>query len=313
MSTSIRKNTSFATPLKIIAAAAAAICVIAAITIFVLTRNTPDEARPAEETITTPGDSKPYNFDYSWAKNPYVAHAFGGILGDTYTNSYEAFLLNYQLGHRVFEVDFYITDDGKTVAAHDDESWAKNATLPSNLHTASTDDSTKTFTYNNFMSSLWYDKYHPVDLTTLLQILKEHPDIYIVTDTKFSDTEHVKQQFSAFYSAAAEVDLSLLDRFIPQIYLPEMLDDIMAIYPWKSVIYTLYANPNWTAENVLEFADQSGVNLITIPAGFVAEGIPELWQSSDLKIAVHTINQLDSVEKLRSFGISVFYTDFLAP
>lgn len=92
-----------------------------------------------------------------------------------------------------------------------------------------------------------------------------------------------------------------------------MLDDIMAIYPWKSVIYTLYANPSWTAENVLEFADQSGVKFITIPAGFVAEGLPESWQSSDLKIAVHTINQLDSVEKLRSFGVSVFYTDFLIP
>lgn len=268
----------------------------------------------SSEVSTVPGSSKPYNFDYSWAENnPYIAHAFGGILGESYTNSYEAFLLNYQLGHRVFEVDFYLTDDGQTVAAHDAEHWSKNATLPDNLHITSTNNDAKTFTYNNFMSSLWYGKYHPVDLTMLFQIMKDYPDIYIVTDTKYSDSEHVSQQFSAFYDAAAEVDLSLLDRFIPQIYLPEMLDDIMKIYPWKSVIYTLYADPNWTPENVLEFANQSGVKLITIPASGVAEGKPEPWPSSDLKIAVHTVNQLDTIDKLRSFGISVFYTDFLTP
>lgn len=251
-------------------------------------------------------------FDYSWLeKSQYIAHAFGGILGNDYTNSYEAFLLNYQLGHRVFEVDFYLTDDGQTVAAHDSDHWSKSATLPSNLHTTSIDNNAKTFTYDNFMSSLWYDKYHPVDLAMLFQILKEYPDVYIVTDTKFSDSTRVKQQFSAFYDAASKIDLSLLECFIPQIYLPEMLDDIMAIYPWKSVIYTLYANPAWTPENVLEFADQSGVKLITIPAGYVADGLPQLWQSSDLKVAVHTINQLSSVKNLQSLGVSAFYTDFL--
>lgn len=269
----------------------------------------------AEEDTTPviPGDTKPYNFDYSWTNHPYIAHAFGGILGDSYTNSYEAFLLNYQLGHRVFEVDFYLTDDGETVAAHDPKHWSENATLPNNLHITGTDNSAKTFTYNNFMSSLWYDKYHAIDLAMLFQIMQEYPDIYIVTDTKYSDTEHVEQQFSAFYSAAAAIDLSLLDRFIPQIYLPEMLDDIMKIYPWKSVIYTLYANPNWTPENVLEFAEQSGVKFITIPASGVAAGLPEPWQPSDFQIAVHTVNQLDTIEKLRSFGVSVFYTDFLLP
>ena len=37
--------------------------------------------------------------------HPYIAHAGGGILGYTYTNSYEALLSNYQLGHRLFEFD----------------------------------------------------------------------------------------------------------------------------------------------------------------------------------------------------------------
>lgn len=110
------------------------------------------------EAIDAPGSKPPYNFNYNWAENhPYIAHAFGGILGDSYTNSYEAFLLNYQLGHRIFEVDFYLTDDGYTVAAHDDANWRKAATIPSDAEIKpSTIDNH--FTYANFMSSLWYDK-----------------------------------------------------------------------------------------------------------------------------------------------------------
>lgn len=174
-------------PYVIIGTIIAGIITIAVIifVIFFVVQKPADQAAGPDSAPTESTEK----FDYSWAENnPYIAHAFGGILGDTYTNSYEAFLLNYQLGHRVFEVDFYITDDGKTVAAHDNDYWSKNATLPANLHTSGIDDATKEFTYDNFMSSLWYDKYHPIDLDTLIQILKEYPDVYIVTDTKYSDT-----------------------------------------------------------------------------------------------------------------------------
>lgn len=234
-------------------------------------------AEITEETATendTPS-GPPYTFDYSWADDHlYIAHAFGGILGTSYTNSYEAFLLNYELGHRVFEVDFSITEDGKTVAAHDPEHWRKSSHVYSDITQPNLDATT--FTYNNFMSSLWYDKYHPIDLTKLFQIMQEYPDIYIVTDSKYFDKERVNRQFTAFRTAAEAVDPTLLDRFIIQIYNPEMLDYIMEVYPWKSVIYTLYANPDWTAENVLEFANQSGVNFITAHHTWISENIIKL-------------------------------------
>jgi len=72
----------------------------------------------------------------------YIAHAFGGILGDTRTNSYEAFLLNYQLGHRIFEIDFTITDDGIPVIVHDIDSW----------RTGLAENANHDFTYDNFIT-----------------------------------------------------------------------------------------------------------------------------------------------------------------
>jgi len=261
-----------------------------------------------------PGSEPPYNFDYSWAEtNPYIAHAFGGILGDSYTNSYEAFLLNYQLGHRVFEVDFSVTSDGKTVAAHDPEHWTANSQVSPTPNAASPAPDVQSFTYDNFMSSLWYGKYHPVDLTELFQILQDHPDIYIVTDTKYLDKEHVQQQFSAFRSTADGIDLALLDHFIIQIYQPEMLDQIMTIYPWKSVIYTLYNDPNWTPENVLAFSEASGVKFITIWDDLLTTDISNLWKPSGIKIATHTLNNATRAADSHARGADIIYTDFLLP
>lgn len=270
------------------------------------------DSRKTPEANTT-NTGLPYDFDYNWVeKSPYIAHAFGGINGDTYTNSYEAFLLNYQLGHRIFEVDFSVTDDNRTVLAHDADHWRKVATVKDG--SKPTDNVNPTaFTYDNFMSSLWYDIYHTLDIEDLLQIMKSHPDIYIVTDTKYSDKEHVDLQFSEFVKTAQKVDESLLDRFIPQIYNPEMLGYIMDIYPWKSVIYTLYANPSWTPDNVLTFANESGVKFITIHSPIVTKELTSLWHSAGLKIATHTDNNLNAINELRSLGADFFYTDFLIP
>ena len=42
-----------------------------------------------------------------------ICHAMGGIDGNDYSNSLEAFKHNYAKGHRYFEVDFQYTSDGK--------------------------------------------------------------------------------------------------------------------------------------------------------------------------------------------------------
>lgn len=270
----------------------------------------------SDDSLATavPGSEPPYNFDYSWTDgHPYVAHAFGGVLGNAYTNSYEAFLLNYQLGHRVFEVDFFITDDGRTVAAHDGEHWQSNATvrLNSDIYPEKTD--TTSFTYDNFVSSLWYDKYHTVTLDDLFKIMQEYPDIHIVTDTKYADESSVRLQFNEFLTAARAIDESLLDRFIIQIYRPEMLAWIMDVYPWKSVIYTLYSDPNWTPENVLAFSEESGVKFITMWGSWVTQEIMDLWKPQGMLVATHTINQLTTVDRLQKLGVDIFYTDFLLP
>ena len=52
---------------------------------------------------------------------------------------------------------------------------------------------------------------------------------------------------------------------IPQIYHQDMFGEIEAIYPFKHVIYTLYASPD-SAEEVLDFISKhKEIEALTIP------------------------------------------------
>ena len=255
-----------------------------------------------------------YEFDYSWVENqpPLVAHAFGGIKdldireGETeeytYTNSREAFYENYKLGHRIFEVDFELTSPGNTlVAYHDEESWRSWAGV---------DDSIE-FSHELFMSTPISGKFSPMDYRDIIDLMVEYPDIYIITDSKYLDKVTVFLEFSQLVRYAEETDPTVLDRLVPQIYHEDMLQWVMEIYPFKSVVYTLYASAR-TPEQVYDFCESSGVKMVTCRDELSQETI-DMWSQLGIMISVHTINDNDRADELMAQGIDLLYTDFLSP
>lgn len=245
-----------------------------------------------------------YSFDYSWADYPYIAHALGGINGDNYTNSREAFLYNYELGHRVFEIDLALTEDGQLASIpHNLSTWRARTNSPDSV----------TFTSENISSRPVDGKYHLLFCPDIASMLQNHPDIYLMTDSKDTEGDSMRQELSQLVNCISSVDTKLLDRVIVQIYHPGMLDWLMELHPWKSVVYTLYANPDWTPENVLAFAKSSGVKFVTMWANLVTPDTLDLWQSSGIKVGAHTVNDLDTANQLRSLGVNSIYTDFLLP
>lgn len=54
-----------------------------------------------------------------------IAHAMGSIGEQPYTNAYEAMVVNYEKGTRVFEIDLMLTKDRKVVARHE---WTESMT-----------------------------------------------------------------------------------------------------------------------------------------------------------------------------------------
>lgn len=263
------------------------------------------EDSPNISTPAIPGDTKPYTFDYSWTDtSPYIAHALGGILDSVYTNSYEAFLLNYSLGQRLFEADFNFTEDGELVLLHGNGEWVNHIAFSQDIP----------MTANVFLSALYDRKFHTLSYKTLIDLMISHPDIYLITDSKYLDQARITQEFTQIVTYAQSQDPSVLDRLVIQIYYPEMLDYVMEIYPWKSVIYTLYQNPNWTPENVLTFAQESGIKVITIQWSLITPEIAQLWNNADITIATFTLNDLDVVNRVKKdYDVKLVYTDYLIP
>lgn len=247
-----------------------------------------------------------YDFDYSWVKDyTLVAHAFGGKGSKTYTNALEAFVFNYELGHRVFEVDFDITTDKMTICSHDEDYW---------WYITKNEDTGVEYNYKNFKNTPLFTDYTPLDYMDIINLLNEYPDIYIITDTKYFDKESVNLQFSQIVDYAKEANISVLDRLIPQIYTKEMLEYIMNLHPFKSVIFTLY-QITWEAEDIAKFCARKGLKFITVSSAYVGEDneIIDLWKKENISIAVHTVNEQEEANKLLNKGVDIIYTDFLDP
>ncbi len=261
-----------------------------------------------DKIVSTTEQDCIHQFDYSWTEMvpPLVAHALGGINNNTYTNSLEAFLYNYEQGHRVFEVDFFITDPEKTlVAAHSDSHWRRQ--ISTNRFPIKRD-----FTYSNFMNQKIYGKYTTMDYRDIIGLMITYPDIFIITDSKFTDKDSVLLQFKQLIDYANEMDPTVLNRLIPQIYSEEMLDWVMDLHPFGSVIFTVYQT-DWTIQSVYDFFKKSHVKFITVPCEEVTQEMMDVWGELEIIVACHTCNDQEQARSLFEMGLDFIYTDFLKP
>ncbi len=237
-----------------------------------------------------------------------IAHAGGGVAEDdgeyTYTNSMEAFCMNYKLGHRVFEFDFLPTTDGDLACTHE---WPDDVELSSEEWLSTTVDTEGKYSYTTMVIGDVYD------------LMLEFPDTYIVTDTKLTDPDDVAAEFQILYEKAAERDISLLDRVVPQIYTDEMYDVIMEVYDWPSIIYTTYKtrkDESVTADDILSFAaSKDNIDVITASrkdTRFQDEGVQKVHDAGML-LFVHTIDDMDELVSFEEAGADGFYTNFITP
>lgn len=239
---------------------------------------------------------KVFEEQYSWQNDFLIGHAFYGIDNISYTNSLEAFLEGYKQGIRTFEVDFQFTNDQELVLAHDlgsENSCNKDA----------------------FLNNLILGKYTPLTFVDLLNLMEKYPDIYIVTDSKYSDYESVSKQFFYMYFLIKNKP-SLLKRFIIQIYNEEMYETINKIIPNATYIFTMYMRWNGGNEEftkICDWCEEKNINNITMWTTLANEEVLKIAKEHHINIYVHTENDLSLAKQYLKQGIKGIYTDFLKP
>lgn len=123
----------------------------------------------------------------SFAQPKAIAHALGAIGGHTYSNSREAMISSIEKGYKFLEVDIDSTSDGVFIASHD---WTGF-----NIITDHSELLDSLLSFAEFSERKIYGEYTPISIQEIVDTLKNHPDVSIVTD-KISDPAIIEKLFS---------------------------------------------------------------------------------------------------------------------
>lgn len=259
----------------------------------------PEEKQPPEGALSAPDILN---------SSSVIAHGMGAVDDLTTLNCLEGFLAQYEAGVRVFEADLRLTRDCQVVLRHDwwhadwqeDISWAR---IP---------------TREKFVSSPILGRYTPLSFRDLLLLMEEYPDICVITDTKFTDSDVFTIQFDAMLSDARELGLTyLFDRIVVQIYNTNMLSALNNIYQFPHYIYTLYQDDFNRTENALReraaFCAQWGIEGITMESSLWRSAYRDIAREYGVRVYVHTVNDKEKARQLLESGVDGVYSDILTP
>lgn len=238
-----------------------------------------------------------------------IVHALGEIDDITYSNSKEAMENSYCNGKKLLECDLIMTSDNQVVACHDWEiwnSWNDNTGVE-------TGDETAIPTFDEFMSTKIMGRYTALSGEDLIIYMKEHPDVYIITDTKEADPDVLGEPFTALVNLALENDCEdVLDRFVVQIYHGYMYGVINDIYPFSNYIFTLYQEGyRGSKDKIKEYASfcaSNNVDVITMNVQYYNDELLDICNRYGVQIFVHTVNDEKEIKTLLEKGVGV-YTD----
>lgn len=237
-----------------------------------------------------------------------IAHAMGSIGEQPYTNAYEAMIANYEKGTRVFEIDLMLTEDRKVVARHE---WTESMTQQLGQEDKLPDDKQAArLTHEEFINTPILEQYQPMDLEAIMEMMQHHPDMYIVTDTKEQEDTDIEHLLTEIVNAAKQRDPELLDRVVIQIYNEPMLDMARGVYPFESIIYTLYATQDSPAE-IAAFVKDNEIDAVTMPEYKVSPNFVAKLKEAGAVTYVHTINDTGTVNNYEKWGVYGVYSDFL--
>jgi len=245
---------------------------------------------------------------HEWTEifQPLIAHAGGVMRSETsnarYTNSLESLIQNYDLGHRVFEFDFHFTTDRELAAIHDWKRFGnKDGIVMSSEQWRETGVDANGTRYTSML------------IGDILDQMVINKDIFLVTDTK--SYAHAAEQFQIIHDEAMRRDSELLDRIIPQIYNREMYSTVTDIYPFQSIIFTLYLTKEKNKEIISFVKKHDDIKVVTMP-GYgerMETNIIKKLAKIDKLVYSHSQNTYEDITALINMGVYGIYTDYLIP
>lgn len=220
-----------------------------------------------------------------------VAHALGGIDGNVYTNSREAMINSIEKGYKFLEVDIDTTSDGVFVALHD---WKGFNQITGHYSLRET-----LVTLEEFNQRKIYDVYTPITIQEIVDTLKSHPDLSLMTD-KISDPDLIEKCFS-----------EIKERVYVECFTDEDYFELKR-RGYNVMCSTFYADNILThiVDNLL--TGNGRLDLITTSVNQDYKELKKIRCLMPIKIAIYTVNSEEDLNDIYD-DIDFFYSDFYDP
>lgn len=151
----------------------------------------------------------------------------------------------------------------------------------------------------------------------IIRLMRDYPDIWIITDSKYPDSYSTKIEFKEINKLIMQHNATdILDRFVVQIYNSNMYYTIEEIMHVKHYIFTMYmiwwnSGREKGFENHCKFSKKVGIKYITVHVSYVSENVINIANKYDIKLYVHTVNDVKVANNFIKMGIYGIYTDDL--
>lgn len=238
---------------------------------------------------------------YSWINNTLIAHAAGEIDGAIYTNSLEAFEVSYQKGHRLFEVDLSITSDSKLIARH---GWDE-------LYGQQFKSQERVPAYKEFIGSLYYGKYTPIDFKAVLKLLEKYTDIYLILDGKVSSEEDTKALYEKVEELLRKYNYSLKKRLIPQMFYEKDIK-VLRNLGFRDIVYVV-GREEYTPESIAKFCAKHEIRVVSLSVNRTNEEFLRKLIDYNILAYMYTINDVKKMKSYLKMGVTGFFTDTIVP
>lgn len=275
-----------------------------------------------------PGAAAPFR-QATWATQfdpyGYVAHALGPTPPDQYgrqfgyTSSREAFEYNYQRGFRVLESDWVRLADGTVLAAHNGTERRYGLPAGVSFAQATRGQLSGRYTVGGSNGREAVD-FTPLFAADLVDLVRTHPDVYIILDTKFAHTDIVRE-FVRLTAGRAD----LMDRLVPHVAGQSDLDAYRALYPIRNYVVALYrtqAINRFDDDAVVEFVRRNRAPAVMMwfglrdPALSLSANMAQQRRYTPQFVArlraagavayVHSITNTDKTQAFAALGIGVY-------
>jgi glycerophosphoryl diester phosphodiesterase len=237
-------------------------------------------------------------------ENKYMAHAGGGYEGNIYSNTEEAIRNSIDNGYKFIEVDMTLTSDDKLVCSH---GWDKNTCEATGIEY--TDG--KAPTYDEFMSWRIHGKYGTIDASTVIEIMKEYPDLLVEIDLKKFGRARTKRAVTQLVELA-DYDEQILDRILMQFTSETAYFAIKEIYDFKYYQYFTYKSRIADElEDVIKFCKDNKIVSIAVNYTVLTDDMIDRIKDNNLYLLAFTIDDEDLAQEFLDRGVDTICTNFI--